>query len=304
MYCGVDVVLREQEQVQKATVANLFVLARTAEESKNSAEAYKYYSAILEHDPANMEAWVGKGLAAGWQSTLVAARFQETKACLQRAIELGLRESNLCERTIDELEKLVLAFHMRALKQSSNDSSAFIRRIGLALELLTICRDLKPRESSASWVVTLHKTLGIYGASATGAPAELLNSCRKFLEQNAPEKLKRLSEQYKPEESVDFPPSTGQPQAKKGVCFVATAALGDCEHPFVVVLRQFRDECLAATFCGRAFLRWYERRGPVLAGLIRGRRIPRFLSCWLVVLPSYLVARVILMKRDSAREHA
>ena len=51
-------------------------------------------------------------------------------------------------------------------------------------------------------------------------------------------------------------------------CFIATAVYGDLNHPQVVTLRRFRDQELARTLWGRAFIRWYYRFGPVLAGLM------------------------------------
>ncbi len=51
-------------------------------------------------------------------------------------------------------------------------------------------------------------------------------------------------------------------------CFVATAAHGDYDAPDVVVLRGLRDEYLALTPPGRAFIRWYYAEGPKAAAWI------------------------------------
>jgi hypothetical protein len=48
-------------------------------------------------------------------------------------------------------------------------------------------------------------------------------------------------------------------------CFVATAAYGDENHADVVYLRGFRDRRLQQSTCGRLFVAWYYRRGPMVA---------------------------------------
>jgi len=53
-------------------------------------------------------------------------------------------------------------------------------------------------------------------------------------------------------------------------CFVATAAWGDRDHPVVELLREFRDRVLAKTSVGAAFVRFYYRVGPTMAGAIEG----------------------------------
>jgi len=54
----------------------------------------------------------------------------------------------------------------------------------------------------------------------------------------------------------------------QGFCFVATAAYGDYDHPQVRVLRAFRDEILATSAPGRAFVRGYYATSPPLAHFI------------------------------------
>jgi hypothetical protein len=58
-------------------------------------------------------------------------------------------------------------------------------------------------------------------------------------------------------------------QADGGFCFVATAAYGNYDHPYVRILRHFRDHTLARTATGRAFIRWYYRHSPPWAAALR-----------------------------------
>tara|TARA_B100000686_G_C16643295_1_gene891369 strand:- start:205 stop:906 length:702 start_codon:yes stop_codon:yes gene_type:complete len=55
---------------------------------------------------------------------------------------------------------------------------------------------------------------------------------------------------------------------KRGNCFVATACFGNEDHPTVTALRRFRDEKLAYSRSGQAFIVWYYRNGPSLARVV------------------------------------
>jgi hypothetical protein len=56
-----------------------------------------------------------------------------------------------------------------------------------------------------------------------------------------------------------------------GFCFIATAAYGDYNHPDVQTLRRFRDEVLAQSAPGRAFIGWYYAHGRQWAQTIEGQ---------------------------------
>lgn len=46
-------------------------------------------------------------------------------------------------------------------------------------------------------------------------------------------------------------------------CFVATATFGSSLHPFINILRQFRDQKLLKTNWGKSFVKWYYQNGPI-----------------------------------------
>ena len=55
---------------------------------------------------------------------------------------------------------------------------------------------------------------------------------------------------------------------KEEACFIATAAMGDYDHPDVVQLRLFRDRFLLKRSWGKLFTKFYYRFGPIPANFI------------------------------------
>jgi hypothetical protein len=64
------------------------------------------------------------------------------------------------------------------------------------------------------------------------------------------------------------PPDFALSDPGGGGCFIATAAYGSYLDPHVRVLRSFRDDVLARTAPGRAFIRFYYANSPPIAGYI------------------------------------
>jgi hypothetical protein len=84
-----------------------------------------------------------------------------------------------------------------------------------------------------------------------------------------------------------FAAGTGDPPAGSsgggGGCFIATAAWGSAGSPQVRLLRRVRDECLAASSCGRRLTLCYYRFSPPPARFLAPRPLLRALvraSLW------------------------
>ena len=69
-----------------ASIANYFKLAESAYDSDNQKEAENYCNKIIEIEPENYKAWLLKGKAAGWQSTLANIRIEESVNCFTKAL--------------------------------------------------------------------------------------------------------------------------------------------------------------------------------------------------------------------------
>lgn len=78
----------------------------------------------------------------------------------------------------------------------------------------------------------------------------------------------RLKEIYPDYEPYEMPSATPvdhySSNSSSGGCYVATAVYGSYDCPEVWTLRRFRDNTLASTWCGRAFIRTYYAISPTL----------------------------------------
>ncbi len=81
------------------------------------------------------------------------------------------------------------------------------------------------------------------------------------------------------------------------ICFIATACMGDYNHPFVILLSDFRDEWLAKRKWGRTFIKQYYNYSPPVAKIISGSKLLRKVGTKLIVKPLVVIARLLLKTR-------
>ena len=91
-----------------------------------------------------------------------------------------------------------------------------------------------------------------------------------------------------------------QPQSRSSSCFIATSVLGDYQHPYVLMLRKYRDEILRANFFGRLFIYSYYKISPPFAIIISKNDYVRNLMLKLFIKPLYDVASKILFGRNAS----
>ena len=82
-------------------------MAENAINSRNYAEAYQYYTKIVEEQPNNWKAIWGKGKSAAWQSTLANTRSAELYQAVNKVIEI-INEELAIEEQADIRKELCL----------------------------------------------------------------------------------------------------------------------------------------------------------------------------------------------------
>lgn len=97
-----------------SSIENYYNMAESAYVSGNNKEAENYCNKIIEIDTNNYRAWLLKGKAAGWQSTLANIRLEEALNCFSRAVDNASPED-------------VVRVKAEAAKETENLSSALIK---------------------------------------------------------------------------------------------------------------------------------------------------------------------------------
>jgi hypothetical protein len=74
-------------------------------------------------------------------------------------------------------------------------------------------------------------------------------------------------------------------------CFVATATMGDYDHPAVMDLRLFRDNWLLKRQWGIDFTNWYYTHGPKAASMIENSTLLRKLTYIFIIKPLQIITK-------------
>lgn len=304
MYCGADVSTPSiPTAAPSVSLTNLLGMARTASAAGNLTEAESYYNRVLELDPRNSEAWIGKGKAAAWQSSIVNIRTTEMTVSFNHAIATSTETSraSAIETCTHEMNHLVTTLYGMAKTQLHefvalySTWTSYIAQVAQLLDGLDSALAWDPNnQTTLENIVHLCKDNieGITyrdpydnnqpkGWTLSPAYEQIL---RNRLD-NASEKLKSIN------------PSYAAPvieKKKPDACFVVTATMGNENHPNVILLRQFRSEILSGTHIGEFFIRWYYKNGPGLAKVVKHSNFHRAISYFLVVTPAALAALILL----------
>jgi len=271
MYCGSDIIVREAINLSAVGInlENIFRLADEAVNSGNHAEAYNYYTKILESDPENYRAWYGKAISAGWQSTLANLRLPETITGIENAMKYVPEDEKdeLKVKAAASLNQLSIAIYNIAHDNFTTHITLethreFIARLQLIITVLEIASLYKPDDQEIlKNIIVVHQTcLQKYTNKITFDTVVLTASFYNDVAikiQEVKKKLQLLDPSY----TIEVP-------SYRKTCFIATAAYGSAMESEVVMLRRFRDHCLKNTLMGEIFINVYYHFSPPLAALI------------------------------------
>jgi hypothetical protein len=283
-------------------------MAKTAELSGNNIEALAYFNRVLEFDPTNSEAWVGKGKAAGWQTTLNDLRVSEMLVAFNHAVataQVENKESTLYFVT-QEANRLIVTIytmarnHMLEYVSLQNIWATYVAQMGAMVDALSTVHLWNPTDRT-----TLENIVHLCKDNIEGV------SYRDQFENNLP-KAWTLSHEYEAQlrgrmeeaasklKIIDLGYATPSIEKKKAAdCFVITATMGDHLHPSVRLLQAFRDEWLVQRAWGVSAVALYERYGPSVAEFISGSHFLRQVSFNLIVRPSVYFVRLLGLAKQN-----
>lgn len=119
MYCGQSINVKDVVQITVGpNLDNLLGMARTAAAAGNVDEATLYFNRVLELDPTISEAWIGKGRAAGWASSLTNLRFSEMLLAFNHGLATapGDSKASIVLECVEESNRLVVTLYGMARK--------------------------------------------------------------------------------------------------------------------------------------------------------------------------------------------
>ncbi len=318
-------------------IENYLMMAQNAYHANNQKEAENYCNKIIETDPNNYKAWLLKGKAAGWQSTLRNLRIEEAVAAFNKALdnapedaidevkdEAGDETINLCvammklccdnfekfpsEDNEKDIKQFVLLAQLHALTlvercgkdlegfksivatminvacvaawediifkdfteddyPSKYDWERFKTRCFSVIHLTETAIDLSDNDDNAD--VLRYKNLIVYRDNliksksyrySNGGYVPDYSLTQDAKEANIDEIMKYHQKIKEIDPSYEIP---ARPAATGG-CYVATAVYGSYDCPQVWTLRRYRDNTLASTWYGRAFIYTYYAISPTL----------------------------------------
>ena len=319
MYCGGDIIVQEAiRTAAESSMPNWLILAKAAIDGRNYQEAFNYYTKVLEVDPQNYEAWLGKGEAAGWLSTLADFRMHEMIGGFRNAIEYAPVDNKewITKLALLKIFEITFAYHKLSTEHFQKIRSRSPGSFGLDFEVSKEYADRSMKIISAMELAheLLPDNKEIIGTIIhfcseikTGRDylvldqeATMLNAKRDLFVG----KMKVLDPSYRlPEVGEELPKQTEEKQSStkpsvgektSSSCFIASAAMGSFNHPVVVLLREFRDAWLLKRYTGRIFVRYYYILGPYAANFIRRSILLKRLSYFFIIRPLVWFARVLL----------
>lgn len=252
---------------------NYYQLARQAKANDNSADAAKYYDLIRQEVPNDWEANFYSVYYTTMQCKVGDIPNASFRLCnsidsVIAMVNNGLTDQDEIQSALTEIgnhcKTITLLLYTSVWKQYQpngylNNPFYFSQKTPSVLSILTVLGDSIEKyfgtdEPYATTVKELRKCDIV-------TRVDELKTCKQK-EYN--QITCRLIAKVQEKEPTYVAPPLITNNAKSGGCYVATAVYGSYDCPQVWTLRRYRDETLAATWRGRAFIRTYYAISPTL----------------------------------------
>ena len=310
MYCGSDIIVREAIKAAAAgvNIENLFSLAKSAFDAGNFQEACDYYTKILEVDVNNYEAWLGKGLSAGWLSSIQNYRIPEATQGFLKAIqcspedkkeEINVRGLGLILNLITTYYSHLKSYAADAISQVEQPLTHPQYKVDMINEVgdnyYKRLRNIVNELDTLS-VISLDDGKQEIGKLIISLCQEGINYNKLKPMENEISYFKQFINNHVTEIKKTNPSYEYKEVKSASGCFVATATMGTENHPIVAMSREFRDSWLLERKYGRIFIKFYYKNGPYLAMIINKYPYLKRISYQVIIRPAACVAGLLLRK--------
>ncbi|WP_281638039.1 CFI-box-CTERM domain-containing protein [Flavobacterium marginilacus] len=295
---------------------NLQILADTAFESENYELAYDYYNRLLEMNIENHNNWLRKGYCASHLSKFDRMLDKEVLSSVETVLKFSIYKEdeltnianqfstiifdkivegakfiqNKIEQEFNALHLTAGTLHFHNFKRNSIEIkvwSCYSEKLFQYFKVMDFVVRMKPTAitcekgyRSVYYTNTVSKYTGEHFYKLDGNYYEniLLRELLQF--------SKYQLDMILPNNDVTNPKSASG-------CFIATAAMGNYNHPIVLELRYFRDSWLLKRLWGQKFTEWYYRNSPKAANKIKDSVMLRSITFALIVVPLYCFSKAV-----------
>lgn len=255
------------------TTNNLYTLARRAVDAGEYAKAEAYYMQILPTNPNDWEAvfysvFSGAMTLAGRSLSSAIQNLRNGHTPVYNLIlsttDDKSKQYEMLDKVVECLSSFTEIYYDYAKKffrelGGLENRKIFINQAANMIWMMLDCGDAIESKFAGEEFYFLEakawkqgvKLINALCAEMPGAGFEDIKKSRDETVQ----KIRRIDPNY----SVPQ-----KPTASTGGCYVATAVYGSYDCPQVWTLRRYRDYTLAASWCGRAFIRIYYAISPTL----------------------------------------
>lgn len=287
--------------VMGVNIENLLTLAKNAEETGNYSEARDYYTRVLENQPINCDALIGKGVCSLYGSNLNDIRSDELIGYISKAIDYKKKEQNISDEEINKFivgsikalyKAATLVFqasqsHYNEYWKLETSAPEYWDRLGKVIQIFLYVIGLaEPKNiqrtkegkfcyvEGMKFVVICCVEICKQRQYVSGIinPGQLLEAEAKTeikpnqqMHQTYMDLYDNMCFKIK-EIEPDYRPEEAINRNKeiKGACYIATCVYGSYDCPQVWTLRRFRDHTLDETWYGRLFIKCYYAISPTL----------------------------------------
>jgi tetratricopeptide (TPR) repeat protein len=216
-YCSNEIVIEKAKEFYDTTISSesgsLIMIAETALDGGNNQEAIDYYNKSIEKVLTNSDAWLGKGIATLYSSTLGDIKIMEAISYWKNAIKFATDQNAMQRRVSTIINNTVLTFfpnienHYAEFHDLKNSYTEFVQKFLLLENALSFAISIEGDNiivlengyDLCQKVITAHGRYNKSGASTSfdKETNKTLNKLSKAIENaTVPKELYEIEEKY------------------------------------------------------------------------------------------------------------